>query len=451
MIKQYYIFGMILCFLALSCTGDFLDVKPDKKLVVPETLADMQALLDYTDLMNRSIPMVDEMQADDGYLTDQVWNSMGNYPDFKNAYIWQDQIYETKLLDANWSVAYRIIFQANKVLEGLSKLPSAEDPLLYKRLKGQALFFRAWQHWRQALMFAPQFDKDKSATDMGVPMKLQTDINAKTIRISVEENYKKILADLLEAAELVDDHDAVKTRPAKAAIHTLIARMYLTMRQWKDAVKYADLALSSPHYSLVDFGEVTNGSYPFKRFGSEVLFHAIANTSYIFSSSRFKTDPELFRSYTVNDYRRQLFFNRSGDEANYKGSYDGSLYPFVGIKLSECFLIKAECEVRMNQVEQGLNTLSKLLESRIEGYRPPEGMSQSEALSYVLSERRKELLLNGIRWYDLKRLNMEKETEKILSKTVLGKVYVLEPNSLKYIFPIPPSIIQMTGIPQNPR
>ncbi|MBL1411226.1 RagB/SusD family nutrient uptake outer membrane protein [Sphingobacterium faecale] len=451
MIKQHYILGMILYFLVLSCTGDFLDVKPDKKLVVPETLADMQALLDYTDLMNRSIPIVDEMQADDGYLTDQVWNAMGNYPDYKNAYLWLDQIYETKLLDANWSVAYRIIFQANNVLEGLSKLDPDQDPLLYKRLKGQALFFRAWQHWRQVLMFAPQFDKDKSATDMGVPMRLETDIIAKTVRMSVEENYKIILMDLLEAADLVDDHDAVKTRPGKAAIHSLLARVYLTIRQWKEAATYADLALSSPHYSLMDFSTVTDGSYPFKRFGSEVLFHAIANTSYIFSSSRFKTDPELFRSYSVNDYRRQLFFNSVGEEANYKGSYDGSLYPFVGIKLSECFLIKAECEVRMNQVEQGLNTLSKLLESRIEGYQSPEGLSQSEALNYVLSERRKELFLNGVRWYDLKRLNMEKATEKVLSKTVLGKVYTLEPNSLKYIFPIPPTVIQMTGIPQNPR
>lgn len=74
-----------------------------------------------------------------------------------------------------------------------------------------------------------------------------------------------------------------------------------------------------------------------------------------------------------------------------------------------------------------------------------------EALAIILQERRKELIFRGLRWSDLKRLNKEPRFAVTLKKTIGEKEYILPPNDNRYLFPIPSSVIEMTGIQQNPR
>lgn len=76
--------------------------------------------------------------------------------------------------------------------------------------------------------------------------------------------------------------------------------------------------------------------------------------------------------------------------------------------------------------------------------------SHAEALNIILKERRKELLIRGLRWSDLKRYNRG-GANITLTRTVNGQTYTLSPNDLRYAVAIPEDIITLTGMPQNPR
>ena len=76
--------------------------------------------------------------------------------------------------------------------------------------------------------------------------------------------------------------------------------------------------------------------------------------------------------------------------------------------------------------------------------------SAAEALDTILVERRKELAFRGIRWSDLRRLNKE-GWNITLTRNLNGVMYTLPPNSELYTLPIPPDVINSSGIIQNPR
>jgi hypothetical protein len=81
---------------------------------------------------------------------------------------------------------------------------------------------------------------------------------------------------------------------------------------------------------------------------------------------------------------------------------------------------------------------------------PVTAASNTEALDIILLERRKELLMRGLRWIDIKRLN--KEGRNILPKRIInGQSFSLSVNENRYALPLPDDIISITGMPQNPR
>jgi len=70
----------------------------------------------------------------------------------------------------------------------------------------------------------------------------------------------------------------------------------------------------------------------------------------------------------------------------------------------------------------------------------------------ILAERRKELVMRGTRWSDLRRLNKEARFQKTIQRTSAdGQVYVLQPNSNLYTWQIPQRDIILSSIEQNPR
>ena len=166
-------------------------------------------------------------------------------------------------------------------------------------------------------------------------------------------------------------------------------------------------------------------------------------------SQYIKISPEFYDTYQTNDLRKDLFFSNEESLILFRGSYDANITLFAGIATDELYLIKAECEARNNREEQALSTLNSLLETRwTTGTFVPYTQSEN-ALEDILKERRKSLLFRGLRWMDLKRLNMENEHTTILERNLLGESYQLDPNSPKYAFPIPDDVISLSGIQQN--
>jgi len=115
-------------------------------------------------------------------------------------------------------------------------------------------------------------------------------------------------------------------------------------------------------------------------------------------------------------------------------------------------LILAECKARAGDLDGAKILLDNLYKNRFAAENLPQlnFNNSNDAIQQVLDERRKELLFRGMRWSDVRRLNVE--GRDINFKRILGeKEYILPPKSLKYAFLLPIQEIQFSGLIQNKR
>ncbi len=450
---KYYVLLAAFSFL-ISCKKDFLSAKPDLNLVVPTTLKDLQALLDNADIMNSFMPDLGEISADDYYMSYSAWNSI-SYPKEKNAYIWAKDLYEGTIPYGDWSYMYRIVFYANNVLEDLQKVTRSNDPETYDHIQGAALFFRAYAFYQLSQLFCVPYSATTASHDLGIPLRLHSDINLPTTRASVSYTYSRILSDLAASIPLLPNAVAYKTRPGKTAAYAMLSKVYLLMQNYKQSLLYADSAIRQPTNELIDFNTINvTDAHPMRQNNQEVIFQTTLDYPRNFISSYMYIDSNLYNSYSDSDYRKRGWFVLNNAHLNFKGSYNGSSpYLFSGLALDEVYLNKAECLIRLGQSEEGMNTLNTLLQKRfVSGtFSNISSSDTQEALTIVLKERRKELLMRGIRWSDLRRLNTDPQTAKTLIRILNGQQYELKPNSPNYVFPIEDDVIKLTGIEQNPR
>lgn len=449
--KYYFLLPVLM--LLISCKKDFLEAKPDKSLVVPSTLADFQALLDNTDIMNSAMPYLGEISSDEYYLQYDTWNALTHPPE-KNGYIWAKEIYEgTPSYD--WEYMYRIVFYANNVLEGLEKIKNTDDPRHYNELKGSALFFRAYAFYQLSQLFCAPYSASSSNDGPGIPLRLQADINLPSKRASIADSYTRIIDDLTASTALLPLAVLYKTRPCKTAAYVMLSKVYLVMQDYSRSLLYADSALMQPTSQLMDFNKLnTLASYPVGQYNEEVIFQTTLDYATCLSSSRLNIDTVLYSSYSDSDLRKTTLFTLKSGRLVFKGNYNGSSpYYFSGLALDEVYLNKAECLARRGKVQEAMNVLNMLLIKRYRSgsFSPLTASSGEAALQLVLQERRKELLFRGIRWSDLRRLNLDPSTSKTLHRLVGGQTYELLPNSPNYVFAIEDNVIHLSGMAQNTR
>ncbi len=449
-VKHFFIWAAVIA--TLTSCRKFLEAKPSQNLAVPSTLTDLQALLDNIDRLNINHPLLALVSADEYYLRKQDWDGLDAAG--RMAYIWHEDIYAGSNTN-DWGYAYIPVFITNEVLEKISVIsPSPGEQQVYNNIKGSALMFRANSFLQAAAIWAKAYDKTSAVTDPGIPLRLTPDFNTPSQRASVQETFGRILADLKTAAELLPETPQHSMRPSRRAAWGLLARTYLYMREYDSCSKYAALAFQSGG-GLLDFNSLNPSlAYPFSRFNSEVIFHGRCVFSYstpFYSYAR--VDSLLINAYHPDDLRKSLFYKDNPDGSYFfRGSFDNSFYFFNGVSLSEIYLLHAECLARKGNHTEAINVLNALLVKRWKTglFTPLQAADPAEALGLVLEERKKELAFRNLRWMDIKRLN--KEGKNIVPKRVLGNEIVeLSPNENRYALPIPPDIISLTSMQQNPR
>lgn len=427
----------------LSCKKEFLDKKPDKSLVVPVSLADFQALMDKYDDVNKT-PGFIEVATDDFYIPNGDLQSQ--YNTIKNSYLWNKELYdgEDNFMHQDWSKPYSQIFRMNVVLDGLEKFSELEkSSKYYKEVKGSALFYRSFHFFSLVQTFSKGFNPLTSSTDLGVPLKLSSDVNMLPSRSSVEETYQQIINDLKQSADLLPEEVIFKTRPSSIAAHAMLSRVYLSMSDFTNAEVYATKVLEKKS-SLINFNSLPNLNDRFPRAlpnsSSEIIFYSIQNPVSILYSTSAIVLPELYNSYENADLRKKMFFlDRGNNLITFKGSYDGTGFLFSGLAVDEILLIKSECLARKNDLIGAMENLNHLLKNRYttSGFVPKTADNKEKALKLIQMERRKELIFRGIRWGDIKRINLEGDEQIILNRTYDGIKYTLSPNSNRYAFQIP--------------
>ncbi|WP_207515228.1 RagB/SusD family nutrient uptake outer membrane protein [Longitalea luteola] len=445
------ILPLVLLLLSITCTKQSeLERIPDSSLDLLNSLEDAQALLDNMIVMAET-PALPEISADNFYIVD----TNRFYPAERNAYFWRREIFPDNLPVDDWNQPYKQVYYANSVLDALPDLPT-DKPQLTSHLRGRALFIRSYAFFNVALQFANLYDGNNAA-DPGIPLRLTGDPFEPIYRATLGGTYEQITKDLKEAAHSLPalPDPLRKNRPSRTAAYALLARVYLSMRDYTNALVYADSSLLL-YAKLLDYNSSdTTVVNPFTANNEEVLYQSnlYSGATMLYSGNCY-IDSLLYRSYAAGDLRKVLFF--SVDNAGFPISnygYSGYIFSFSGLAVDEVLLIRAECKARLQDAAGALQDLVRLLKSRwINGaYTPPAVNTAAEVLQLVLTERRKELVFRGLRWSDIRRLNKEGAAIS-LQRSFGQEVYTLTPNDQRYVFPIPPEVIALNDhIEQNPR
>jgi len=441
--------------LAAGCgKKDFLEAKPSSDLFIPTTLDDFQALMD-KDLVINDMPELGELSSDNYYLLYSTWQGLNSTKE-RNAYTWASDTYQGQGGVDDWNVPYQQVFYANTVLAGIDDAPvtAATQPRL-NAIKGAAYFVRAYAFYNLAQLFAPVYDSATAAGDLGIPLRITPGIDAPSVRASVKDTYNQVLTDLAQAYMLLPAAIPFnnRNRPSQPAAMALRARVYLSMRAYAQAGACADSSLRL-YNTLINYNTISTSSpTPFnKTNNTETMYQAriLVGTQVLkgVTVAGCIIDSTLYRSYDVNDLRQSIFFNAV---PNAKGSYTNNIYCFSGIATDEMYLVRAECYARARNTTAAMADLNTLLQNRYKpGFTPLTASGPENALSIILTERRKELFFRGLRWTDLRRLNKEGYNIS-LTRVLNGQTYQLPPGDLRYTFPIPPDVINLGGIQQNPR
>ncbi len=453
--KHYKTLGIIIVisttlFASMSCKK-FLAEKPDASLTVPKTLTELEGLFNDAERMNFNLtPSMGESSADDYFLLQETYDALPTQ--WQQVYSWSLKEYR---FQNDWSANYIPVYNANFALESLSKIQrTASNERQWDKVKGYSLFFRAYSFLNLVWIFSKAYDSSTASTDLGIVLRLGADFNQPSQRSSVEQTYHQIIKDTKEAANYLPEMSSNVLLPSKAACYGLLSRTYLSTRQYDSAYKYSDLCIQLTD-DILDYNTIpVTDDIPFPRLDNpETIFYSEMNTfnTNHYSFSGF-VDSTLIRLYNANDLRLTAFFSSQNNLHRFKGAYTAnSILLFTGLANDEIFLIRAECSARKNMISGAMNDLNTLMKKRWNNdlpYLDFIAIDREHAITQILAERRKELLMRGIRWSDIKRLN--KEGREIIPKRLInGNEISLPSNNSRYALPIPADIISITGMPQN--
>jgi hypothetical protein len=347
-----------------------------------------------------------------------------------------------------WRYGYNFIYHANTILEGLEK-PNGVSPSLQNQLRGEAKFVRALCYFYLTNLFGD------------VPLITTTEYtaNAKMERTPLDKVYSQIVADLIEAQDMLDSNYPVsgRIRPNKYCCAALLARIYVYQQKWSLAEASSNQVINSGTYTLNSLSNVFMAS------SNETIFQLlpVSTTINTYEGSIFiPTNTTAKPTYAVastlanafepNDMRKQIWLGSnmiSGQIYYYPNKYKvktGAVKTEnnIVLRLAEVYLNRAEARVQQNNIADALLDLN-IIRFRA-GLTNLTISDKSQLLSAIAQERRIELFCEwGHRWFDLKRTNQ--------ATSILGPLKGNSWQATDILYPIPfQEILYNQFLTQNP-
>lgn len=450
----------------LTGCNDYLDIKP-KGEKIPKTVTDYETLLNY-----ESVQKVSDTYPT--YLTDDVFlpdvaegtatpglNSVDQ--SIRNLYLFKKEVFGDAQDDGFWFASYNRIYYYNTVIDNIMDADGS-DKQQKLSIRAEALISRALEYLYLVNGYAKYYDVRTAESDPGVPLILDEDISKKNlVRASVKDVYAQIQSDLQTALpNLPMQAKGNAFRASKAAGYGVLAKMYLYMGNYAEALKAANAVLEMNN-SLLDLkkyavvkpqSSIGRTNVPQDIDNPENIYIKFAPYVYGLSSKVFGSD-ELISLFSEDDMRLQVYFTKNfRNIPTDKYVWAPYLRANLAVSSPEIYLIAAECEAREGSVERAMSLINKLRDNRIKNNTPLVAIDRSDALQKVLEERRRELAMSGmVRYIDLKRLNKESQFAKTVTHVTGEGTFSLEPNSPLYVLPIPAKVMRFNknSMQQNER
>lgn len=467
---KIYPAAILISFLALASCKKTIDIEPTHTAngdVIFDKISDYESALTgaYARLLSvnyygssngsSAFSVLSDMMTDNLFESSE---SLGNYQNFSH---WVYTADDTNI-DATWLAAYRVIQQCNLTLRNIDKLASTDQGAV-NRIKAQALALRAYVHfdilryWGEGTL--------RNSILRGIPYVSSFDIEQKPARLTVKESYDAIINDLQLAKSLMQDMDKPiqsTTSTASTArayideivVNAVLARIYNYAAVPDSAIKYSSLVIAArPLASRANFPLIWQDantseviwSVKFTPLNSGVgdnVYYAVGNRA------SYRPTTNLTALYDqANDVRYSSYFQLRARGSGSRlvvskylakqaqlGKPDG-ITDFKVFRTGEMYLIRAEAYAANGLEGPALADLNTLRAARINGFVP--GTETGAALINAISnERRKELVCEGQRWFDLKR------SDRIVDRISNCNVFCsLDASAREWVWPLPQSEI----------
>lgn len=320
---------------------------------------------------------------------------------------------------AIWSAGYYVILAANQVLEAIDNVEG--DEAAKNNIKAEMLFLRALSHFDIVRTYAQA--PIQGGDNLGAPIITSVQkIDEKPARSTVDEVYAQIIADLLEAENLMDpafvrafsDPAASVTLPA---IQALLSRVYLYHQDWQNAADYATKVINSGKYSIWEADKLAKAYTEDIQEDGEVIFEVYSNTSQsyggglenVWGMTHFKqygdcgASNDLKNLYAEGDARLSLLSPDDEGRALFTLKYAGKGLGSVDanntivLRLSEMYLNRAEA------IQKGASVAGVTVMADLKAITDKRNATPTATINGIYEERAKELAWEGHLWFDLAR------------------------------------------------
>lgn len=459
--KKIFLYTIITALMLMSACEGFIDLKPTHQLDRSNTFQNIE---DYNNALTGAYGALlfegyygQNYLCMPEYMTDNTARTVELFSGQDDTDNWLATPSAGRITNA-WNDPYIVINRANTVIENIADVPE-DRPGQRNRILGQALGLRALAHFDLLRFFGQEYDRNSAA--LGVIVRTQNDLSFPA-RSTVKETYDQIFADLDEAFTLLGNVDQtinISTNRYyidQTVVRAIIARVALYAGDYTLARDAADDVITTAGFGLAPINQFSDIFTADQALG-EVIWKVRVQPGGIRIAADLYFPPGNFNTFAPTDEVRGLFdeVNDVRYDASIKtrasapagsslfivGKYLGRAPFNDGIndnkifRMGEMYLIRAESNFRLNQEPAALADLNALRAARITGY-VNQTLSGNTLLNSILLEKRKELLYEGHRWFELRRLGQG------INRTVCNPPCIsstLPAGSPRFILPIPQS------------
>lgn len=480
--------GILLGTLSLTACSDFLDLKPKGK-EIPTDLEHYTGLLNNTMFMNMSFS---EQLASGGispgnepihiiYMGDELTadtKSFGNLGRTEAAaYKYEADIFNLDDNSAEWSSPYQQIYTYNVIANGVM---DAETGTYEEKLKiqAEARVGRAYMHFLLAQYFGKSYNPATAANDLCVPIVTRANSSDRDYaRASVEKVYEFVVNELEEACPQLEAQTKHRLRIYQAAGYYMLGRVHMAMGNYDKALTALKKAETATKNSTISLGLLDYNTklaewgykglpflwvmgYPmnYDATNSEVICNKqinIMNLIFFTFPPSVYVKPEYMALYGPSDLRRAFFADRDFTGVTqwpYFRRTQRMVYTLAG-DMPDLYLMLAECKARANDLDGAREDLLTLRQNRMPAADAPVPVnidSKDKLIRFVIDERKREFMMTGLRWFDIKRLwNDPLFQEDRVNYTHSDGTNTYPMTEERLVFRIPPKVLSFSPGWQN--
>ena len=465
-------------FFSISCfvSCDLEELPANVDIVGPTNLADLEALLN-AGYNNLGWPLGGNAQLYSEINGDNINGPIGINSDETEIFNRSTSFFNNTIRDNMYRGFYRIVLDANVVLEqidtNLDGLGLSASDASVQEMKGEALLLRALALFEVSrfMSHSPGYTPDNS--HLGIQYITEIDNAIGQTRGAVAENYANLLSDLKQAESLLNATNSKNENYAnKAAAQAYLAKVFFqagfgsdidaTESNYQQAFNYADATLSGTS-AIFDNNLYQGGADGTERFSGELVDNNNAespNVETIFgivsestsnskggTFGRYRSDvavsnttirimQDLYQAIPSTDKRKALFIEDDGEY--FLNKFDKGILHVPLVHYTQILLIRAEAAAETNNLIQAETDINLILTRA--GLSTVSGLSKEQLITLIRNQRRVELIGEGNRINDLKRIGINQT-----SLTIRNAPW----NCNGILFQFPATEV-FTGFVQNP-